>query len=75
MGFAGSQSMNIRAARIGPTVCELDGPMPMVNRSVTLIAVAVSMRLFVTLNNLSTRGRSRFAVQAWKWHQATRASG
>jgi len=25
-----------RAARIGPTVCELDGPMPMVNRSTTL---------------------------------------
>ena len=24
---------NVRAARIGPTVCEDDGPMPMVNRS------------------------------------------
>ncbi|GID13809.1 hypothetical protein Aru02nite_46980 [Actinocatenispora rupis] len=25
------------AARIGPTVCELDGPIPMENRSKTLI--------------------------------------
>ena len=27
---------NVRAARIGPTVCELDGPIPMLNRSKTL---------------------------------------
>ena len=40
--------MNISAARIGPTVCELDGPMPMVNRSITLIAAALSMRDLVT---------------------------
>jgi hypothetical protein len=37
--------MNIRAARIGPTVCELDGPMPMVNNSVTLMAAVVSIRM------------------------------
>ena len=36
--------MNKSAARIGPTVCELDGPMPMVNRSMTLMAAAASMR-------------------------------
>ena len=31
---------NVRAARIGPTVCELDGPMPMRNSSNTLIVIA-----------------------------------
>jgi hypothetical protein len=30
----------VRAARIGPTVCELDGPMPIENKSKTLIAIA-----------------------------------
>jgi hypothetical protein len=28
------------AARIGPTVCELDGPIPILNRSNALIAIA-----------------------------------
>ncbi len=32
-----NRSRNCRAARIGPTVCELLGPMPMVKRSRTLI--------------------------------------
>ena len=32
--------MNIPAAFIGPTVCELDGPMPTLNRSKTLIVMA-----------------------------------
>ena len=32
-----NRSRNRRAARIGPTVCELLGPMPMVKRSRTLI--------------------------------------
>ena len=32
----------VRAARIGPTVCELDGPMPIVNRSNTLMATPPS---------------------------------
>src|SRR6185437_846142 len=30
---------NIPAAFIGPTVCELDGPMPTLNRSKTLMAI------------------------------------
>ena len=34
--------INCRAARIGPTVCELDGPMPILNRSNTLKAMAHS---------------------------------
>src|SRR5581483_7180511 len=33
---------NIPAAFIGPTVCELDGPMPTLNRSKTLIAIDAS---------------------------------
>ena len=33
----------MRAARIGPTVCELDGPMPILNRSKTLIATPYSV--------------------------------
>src|SRR4051794_25637586 len=32
------RTANWRAARIGPTVCELDGPMPILNRSKTLNA-------------------------------------
>ena len=28
------------AARIGPTVCELDGPMPILKRSKTLIVMS-----------------------------------
>lgn len=33
-----SRRANIRAARIGPTVWELDGPMPIENRSKTEMA-------------------------------------
>src|SRR5690606_8822516 len=32
---------NSAAARIGPTVCELEGPIPILNRSNTLIAMPV----------------------------------
>src|SRR5699024_4318147 len=32
-------SANRRAARIGPTVCELDGPIPILNNSKTLTAM------------------------------------
>src|SRR5438067_5039997 len=35
-----SVSVNIPAARIGPTVCELDGPIPILNSSKALIAMA-----------------------------------
>ncbi len=31
-----ASSAKVRAARMGPTVCELDGPTPMVKRSLTL---------------------------------------
>ena len=31
------------AAAIGPPVCELDGPMPILNRSKTLIAIYFAM--------------------------------
>src|SRR5690606_38921243 len=37
-----SRSTKLLAARIGPTVCELDGPMPTLNRSKTLSATAFS---------------------------------
>jgi hypothetical protein len=37
--------MNVRAARMGPTVCELDGPMPMVNKSNVLMGTAGSSPL------------------------------
>ena len=40
--FATSAWANRLAATIGPTVCELDGPMPLLNRSNTLIAMAYS---------------------------------
>ena len=33
---AASERANISAARIGPTVCELDGPMPILKMSKTL---------------------------------------
>ncbi len=33
-GHAGTEAA-LAAARIGPTVCELDGPMPILNRSNT----------------------------------------
>jgi hypothetical protein len=38
------RSANIRAAVIGPTVCELDGPIPTLNRSKTLIAINGRLR-------------------------------
>jgi hypothetical protein len=38
---------NIRAARIGPTVCELYGPMPIENRSKTLTAMLGASHAFV----------------------------
>ena len=36
-----SSSANTAAARIGPTVCELDGPIPMEKRSKTPTAIAI----------------------------------
>jgi hypothetical protein len=38
--------MNWFAARIGPTVWELDGPMPIENKSKTLIAMS-GLNLFI----------------------------
>ena len=37
--LAGEAFANMRAARIGPTVCELEGPMPILNRSNALTAM------------------------------------
>ncbi len=37
-----SDAANIPAATIGPTVCELDGPIPILNRSKTLMVTAGS---------------------------------
>ena len=37
-----SSSAKRFAARIGPTVCELDGPIPIENRSKTLIMAILS---------------------------------
>src|SRR5215467_2996021 len=37
---AASDATNMPAARIGPTVCELDGPIPILNRSNALIVTA-----------------------------------
>ena len=34
----------MRAARIGPTVCELDGPMPILKRSKTETAMTLPSR-------------------------------
>ncbi|MNH24645.1 hypothetical protein D3C79_845940 [compost metagenome] len=39
-----SPSAKRAAARIGPTVCELEGPMPILNRSKTLKDIAHSLR-------------------------------
>ena len=39
-----SPPTNVRAARIGPTVCELDGPIPTLKRSKTLIMAALPRR-------------------------------
>ena len=36
-------SAKVRAARIGPTVCDVDGPMPIENRSNTLMAMAPTL--------------------------------
>jgi hypothetical protein len=37
---AASEPANMPAARIGPTVCELDGPMPILKRSKALIVTS-----------------------------------
>jgi hypothetical protein len=42
---------NIRAARIGPILCELYGPMPIGNRSKTLIAMLGASHAFVLREN------------------------
>ncbi|GGS59440.1 hypothetical protein GCM10010238_55760 [Streptomyces griseoviridis] len=39
-----SRRAKMRAARIGPTVCELDGPMPIENRSKTEMATEDSSK-------------------------------
>src|SRR6266849_5009622 len=53
---------NIPAAFIGPTVCELDGPMPTLNRSKTLIAMALPY-LFTGQTPLSVKDYGPVAVE------------
>ena len=40
-------STNCAAARIGPTVCELEGPIPIENKSKTLMAMVVLRFLII----------------------------
>src|ERR1700735_3637407 len=42
---ASRRSTKRKAARIGPTVCELDGPMPILKRSKTLTVMVDSLLL------------------------------
>src|SRR4029079_15665539 len=58
-------SANMRAARIGPTVCELDGPIPILKRSKTLIAMPRIFREWVVLchcNGAALRSGHRRAI-------------
>ena len=48
-----SASTNCRAARIGPTVWELEGPIPIVKRSKTLTAIAARPLLVISLRPAS----------------------
>ena len=57
---------NSAAARIGPTVCELDGPMPILNRSKTETAMSVILwwalpGQMTAIRELSAGGRLRVA--------------
>ena len=44
-----SRSINCRAARIGPIECELDGPIPIVNRSKTLMDISRMQRASIVV--------------------------
>jgi hypothetical protein len=50
-----SEAANMPAARIGPTVCELDGPMPTLKRSKALI-VTSDLLLLEDLSRISPPG-------------------
>src|SRR5215213_2721330 len=52
-----SPRANLSAAIIGPTVCELDGPMPILNRSKTLSAMSGSYLAVVWIIDRSQRHR------------------
>src|SRR5829696_6265938 len=52
-----SPRANLSAAIIGPTVCELDGPMPILNRSKTLSAISGSYLAVVWIIDRSQRHR------------------
>ncbi|MDT4858562.1 hypothetical protein FQZ97_930370 [compost metagenome] len=54
---------NSAAARMGPTVCELEGPIPILNRSNTLMAMPVPRRRMGALWERSV-GANSFAMQA-----------
>src|SRR5688572_4642429 len=52
-----SRNANWRAARIGPTVCELDGPMPTLKRSNALMAMARAYASGVAIPSGDLAGR------------------
>src|SRR5690606_12989560 len=70
-----SRVTNIFAARIGPTVCELEGPMPTENRSNTLMVterllllplrVPMPQRRAVHGNNAWRRGAECGGAARW----------
>ena len=45
---AARDAANRRPATIGPTVCELEGPMPILNKSKTLTVISRNYKLFLT---------------------------
>lgn len=47
--------VNMRAARIGPTMCELDGPIPTLKRSKKLIAMVLDGKRISLFSRLRTR--------------------
>ena len=51
---ASSRSANRRAARIGPTVCELDGPMPILKMSKTEMCKRASLQSWPSHERLRT---------------------
>src|ERR1700752_3807367 len=53
----------IRASFIGPTVCELDGPMPTLNRSKTLMAMWQYSTIFTGKTPLSVKDYGPVAVE------------
>src|SRR5436190_8574939 len=60
-----SPRANIPAAFIGPTVCELDGPMPTLNRSKTLMAIWQYSTIITGKTPLSVKDYGPIAVEQY----------